>query len=186
MAGSSSLLFSGSVPSETKNSWYSLIPIFTPGSAVQVIVLNASVISLPPTVTGLSSLPLTTSDFQPASGLVRTDVSGVSCGSVTSTLVVPALSRSFGTRNANVARPPWVNSDGWALTCADAMVGVPSTAIPATARTASVRTPNRFVDMKLWLLIAKGILGDLGYQEPPGGPRRPFARLRSVSCACWT
>ena len=88
-----------------------------------MIVLNASVTSLPASVTGLSSLPLTTSAFQPGSGLVRTEVSGVSCGRVTSIFVVPALSRSFGTRNANVARPPWVNSDGWALTCADATVG---------------------------------------------------------------
>ena len=35
------------------------------------------------------------------------------------------------------------------------------------------------------LLIAKGVWG-FGCQEPQGGPRSPFARLRSVWCALRT
>ena len=70
-----------------------------PGFAVQVTVRTASLIVRSPTCTGGLSAAFVMVAVQPATGVVRTLLSGWSAGSVTSSFTVPAVSDSLGTRS---------------------------------------------------------------------------------------
>ena len=74
-----------------------------PGSAVQVTVLTASVRVRPLRSTGGFSGILVRVAVQPARGVVRTELIGVSVGRVTCSFTVPAVSDSVGTRSAMTA-----------------------------------------------------------------------------------
>lgn len=76
---------------------------FLPPSADQVTLETASSILLPWTSSGLASLLLVTTIFQPGTGWGITEASGWSVGKLTSSLVVEALSRSLGTLKLIVA-----------------------------------------------------------------------------------
>lgn len=89
--------FSGRAPKETGNCW--MKPGSMPlSSAVQVTLETASEICRPCTSRGLASLLLVTVIFQPSTFCGITEESGASAGKLTSSWVVEALSRSFGTR----------------------------------------------------------------------------------------
>ncbi len=92
--------FSGSLPTETGNCWNLPGSILPP---LQVTLVTASLICLPCTVSGLSSLVFSTVTVQPGMSCGMTDDSGWSVGKLTSSCVVEALSRSFGTLKARVA-----------------------------------------------------------------------------------
>src|ERR687889_1893953 len=89
----------GSGPSDSGNSRNSPGPMRVPGFAVQVTVRTASVIVPSSVVTGGLSGALATFAVQPATGVMRTPVIGWSAGRVTSSLTVPAVSDSLGTRS---------------------------------------------------------------------------------------
>ena len=75
----------GREPMDSGNFWN------WPGSIVpplQVTLVTASLICLPCTVSGLASLDLVTSTFQPGTGCGITDASGWSVGKLTSSLTV--------------------------------------------------------------------------------------------------
>src|SRR5205807_3300428 len=95
---------SGSGPAETSNSSNSsgLMPAL-PASAVHTISDTASVTVPSSVVIGVASAVFVTVAVQPAFGLVLTNASGWSVGSLTSSLTVLASSRSVGTRNASLA-----------------------------------------------------------------------------------
>ncbi len=84
---------SGSWPTESGNCWKRPGSILPP---VQVTFETASLIVLPCISSGLASLLVVTSMFQPGTGCGMTDASGWSVGKLTSSLVVDALSRSLG------------------------------------------------------------------------------------------
>jgi hypothetical protein len=73
-------------------------PIRTPGAAVQVTDVTASVTVRPCRSSGGSSGARVSVAVQPGRGVVRTDVIGCSAGSVTRRATVPAVSDSVGTR----------------------------------------------------------------------------------------
>ncbi len=77
---------------------------------VQVIVRTALVSSKSPTLVGLSSLASLIVTFQPGLVWAVRKANGVSCGNVTTSLVVEAVSDSFGTRKTALPKPPWVAS----------------------------------------------------------------------------
>lgn len=90
-------------------------------SAVQVTLETASVIFLPCTSRGLSSLLLSIVIFQPGTACGVTEESGWSVGKFTSSFTVEAWSRSLGTLKLSVAYPPLAASPtGWTLTWAAA------------------------------------------------------------------
>jgi hypothetical protein len=93
----------GSGPSDTSNSWNWPGLMVASALAVQVIFVTASVIGVPCASIGWASFDLTAAMVQPATGLSDTEANGVSAGRLTSTLVVPAVSDSFGTRNVTLA-----------------------------------------------------------------------------------
>src|SRR3712207_1396321 len=88
----------GRGPSESGNSRNSPGRMRTPGSAVQVTVLTASVMVRSPTATGAARAASVIDAVQPGTGEVRTLEIGWSAGSLTSSLTVPAVSDSLGTR----------------------------------------------------------------------------------------
>lgn len=97
---------SGSWPTESGNcwNWPGRMPrSFLLPSADQVTLETASLILLPWTSSGLASLLLVTTIFQPGTGCGITEASGWSVGKLTSSLVVEALSRSLGTLKLIVA-----------------------------------------------------------------------------------
>ena len=71
------------------------------GWACQVTVRATSVRVVPLMVTGVVSGALVTVAVQPGTGLVLTSRNGLSCGRVTFTLTVPAVSDSLGTRKVS-------------------------------------------------------------------------------------
>jgi hypothetical protein len=93
-------------------SWYCPGPTWTPASAVQTTAVGASVIVVPSRSTGSGRAPRSTTAVHPGSGLVRTEVSGVSVGSSTGSATVPAVSDSVGTRKVSWVKPPAVVDSG--------------------------------------------------------------------------
>ena len=113
----SRLSTSGSGPIDTGKRWN------VPGSMAppdHVIFDTASVMSPLSPLIGFASVALSTLMVQPGTGSTLTNAIGWSVGKVTSSIVVRASSRSFGTWNTSVAKPPWVAFGGWIVTCADA------------------------------------------------------------------
>ena len=106
MTGRTSSPGAGSGPALIANSWYWSGAIAEPGLAVQVTTCGAVVSVVPETSTGLGSLASVTTALHPGTGRVETELSGVSCGRVTTTLVVEAVGDSFGTRNVSWAKLP--------------------------------------------------------------------------------
>src|SRR4051794_24831993 len=86
-----------------------------------VISLAASVTGPSSLCIGVASLVTRTDDRQPGSGATSTPNSGDACGKNTWSLVVVALSRSFGVRNSNwTSVAPAVALSACTVTCADA------------------------------------------------------------------
>ncbi len=131
------------------NSWNCPGWIDVPGTAVQVILLTASVTSAPCTFNGVVSARFSISAVQPATGLTDADAIGAFSGTVTSSLTVPAVAFSLGTRKLSFAKPPWVAVLGFTVTWADAGAAKPRTAVAATATTTPARTtPERTIRVR--------------------------------------
>ena len=92
----------------------------------------------------MASVRRSTCAVQPATGLTETNAIGAFSGIVTSSLTVPAVAFSLGTRKLSLAKPPWVAVLGLTVTCADAAPAKPRTATAVTATTVPARTtPER-------------------------------------------
>src|SRR3954447_14505812 len=133
----------------------------------QVIFETTSVILVPSASIGLASVVLSTFTVQPGTGCTLTYGIGWSAGNVTSSIVVCASSRSFGTWNTSVANPPWLAVGGLIVTCAPAgaahaMSAPTTTSAPAQRRITECSSP------------AVGVVGEVvaaGSREVPGRPR---------------
>src|SRR4051794_38951629 len=102
--------------------WYSPGLMPARGSAVQVILLTASVILLPSSsVTGGVSGAFSVVSVHPGTGLTLRVAIGVAVGSWTLSDTVEAVSLSVGTRKVTSPKPPGVASDELTVTWADAV-----------------------------------------------------------------
>src|SRR4051794_9953154 len=117
---------------------------------VSVIVSPSSV------VTGLSRVTFVSAMVQPGTGITLTEASGVLVGNWMRTLIVLAVSLSFGTRKTTLPKPPCVASGDDTLTCAEA-IPAPSA---RRAAVAAATTPRR---------ADAGRNMDLRSSEPPEG-----------------
>src|SRR3954454_4920709 len=122
-----------------ENSWYSPGAIWTPLTAVQVTVRAALVMVVPSVVMGFGSGASVTVTFQPVTGLTLTNANGVSWGSCTASLTVPALPDSLGTRKLSWLNDPAVGLSALTLTWASAVPAVK----PATPRESAVTAASR-------------------------------------------
>jgi hypothetical protein len=99
--------------------------------ASQVTVSTTSVTGSPNTSMGSSSVFIVMERFHPSLGWKLTFVT--LSGRSTSTLTVPASSRSLGTRTTNRKNSPVGASVGWIVTCASAEVAKATSASTVTA-----------------------------------------------------
>ena len=79
-------------------------------------------------------------------GWVDTSVNGRSCGKVSTSLMVLAVSDSSGTRNVSWAPCPAVVTSGWTVTWAEALIAVPTTTAATNAPTAPARAIRHLAD----------------------------------------
>jgi hypothetical protein len=139
MAGNSRPSTSGSGPTEIANvsNWPgSIIP------PVHVTVSTTSVSSSPNSSMGSSSVRVVVSTVHPGFGCGRTEPSGWSAGSCTSKVTVPASSRSLGTLNVTMEKPPCSAGSGM-LTWADAVPGRATMAMAMAMVAAAARGRRR-------------------------------------------
>lgn len=108
-------------------------------SAVHVIVRGASVSLRSLAVTTSGSCAVVTFAVQPGTGRTETVASGRSCGRVTTSSVVDAVSDSLGTRKVSAAYPPEAVASGVTRTCAEAGSAVAAAAARARVRAAQER-----------------------------------------------
>src|SRR3954452_2096409 len=105
-------------------------------------------------------------------------------GNLTSTFLVRAPSRSFGTRTAMVVKPPEGSAFGCTVTCAEASAGSASAAAAAAARAwrrfMSVLS-DRNVDRRFVLVEAAE--ADLEAERPGAGHGKADAVEREVAGA---